>query len=127
MRTRCVNPSVAARNRRWAVLRAIVATGRARWSSTLTIMMTPGVPAGTSGKSASMPGAEMGVALRLWCATCGRGIVVERKPYVELPDCATCGPTTWTTADAPDDQKYPYVLNHNDKRFLRSIRVSGDE
>lgn len=68
----------------------------------------------------------MGIALRLWCDQCGRGIVVERKPYVELPDCDTCGPTTWRTADQPNHDKFPYAITHNDRKFLKGLRINGD-
>lgn len=64
--------------------------------------------------------------LRLWCRSCGRGIEIPRGQTIILPPCDTCGPTMWDTADAPNDQKYPYVLNHNDKRFLRALKISQE-
>src|SRR5690242_11967130 len=72
-------------------------------------------------------GSMMATFLRLWCAICGRGIAVERKPSIDLPDCLTCGPTTWRTADEPDQVRFPYMLNHNDKLFLKSIKVEPTE
>jgi uncharacterized Zn finger protein len=66
--------------------------------------------------------------LRLWCRTCGRGVELMRQQggSVILPACETCGPTTWDAADHPDDIKFPWLINLNDKRFLRAIRIDPE-
>lgn len=62
------------------------------------------------------------MAVTLYCQTCGRGETVS-GPGI-LPDCRICGPTTWRTATEP---RVDYVVTHNDRRFLKSIRVAPDE
>lgn len=64
----------------------------------------------------------------VYCQTCGRGKVVAMpvQDPERWPDCDICGPTGWFTADQPDDLKFPYLLNHNDKAFLKSIRIEAE-
>lgn len=61
------------------------------------------------------------MAVTLFCVTCGRGRTITA--IGELPDCRVCGPTTWKTATEPVKE---YELSHNDKRFLKSIKVSPE-
>lgn len=65
------------------------------------------------------------MGVRVFCETCGRGATLTM--IGKVPDCKVCGPTKWRTADQPNDNKYPYHLNTNDKRFLKSIRVEPSE
>lgn len=71
----------------------------------------------------------MGWGVKLHCEKCGRGKVIEMpiKETERWPPCDVCGDTSWRPADRPDDQRFPYRLNHNDIRFLHSIRVDPDE
>jgi hypothetical protein len=62
------------------------------------------------------------MAITLHCRACGRIVVIDRTG--ELPACEKCGPTTWTSLDAP---LTPYMLSENDRRFLRSLRIEPTE
>jgi hypothetical protein len=59
----------------------------------------------------------------LYCrhAGCGVGYGSAGEVPATCPSCG--GPSNWTTRSTP---RVPYDLNHNDRRFLRSIRVVGD-
>lgn len=67
-------------------------------------------------------------AVTVYCQACGRGAVVQMPVTdpAQWPNCDTCGPTEWFTADQPDDRLYPYMLSHNDKRLLRSLKIAQD-
>lgn len=69
----------------------------------------------------------MGVVwgVTLFCVQCGRGKVIKFPAKEQEVDCDICGMTEWKSADNPSE-RFPYHLNHNDKRFLRSIRVSAE-
>ena len=62
---------------------------------------------------------------RVYCTQCGRGATLTM--IGKLPECRVCGPTEWRAGDNPNDLKYPYLLNRNDKQFLKSIRIQGEE
>lgn len=61
------------------------------------------------------------MAVTVYCVNCGRGEVIT--VIGELPDCRVCGPTKWKTATDP---RVDYEVNHNDKRFLKSIRIDPE-
>lgn len=65
--------------------------------------------------------------ITVYCQGCGRGRDVDMPNDGAWPDCERCGPTSWFTADQPDERKYPYMLTHNDQRLLRSLKIASTE
>ena len=64
----------------------------------------------------------------LFCQTCGRGKKIK-MPVLDpkdWPTCETCGETSWRSADQPNDTQYPYALSHNDRKFLRALRIAQE-
>ncbi len=72
-------------------------------------------------------GLKMGATI-LYCVRCHSGY----GSIGEVPlRCPMCGQVTSWSTDVPimpaPEPKSPYELNVNDKRFLRSIRITSDE
>lgn len=67
----------------------------------------------------------MSLAVRsVFCKNCGRRATVDLAG--ELPSvCLGCGMTGWWRADG--EPAVPYELTLNDKRFLRSLRITPED
>jgi len=75
------------------------------------------------------------VARTLWCRDCGIGYAsLAGDVPIQCPRCEA-SPARWSTVAPaessgtiyPADPKRAYRLTDNDRRFLKSIRVSQDE
>lgn len=68
------------------------------------------------------------VHITLYCNACGRGQSVPVRDAVseELQPCRACGGVKFHSADQPNGD-HPYELNHNDVRFLKSLRISQQD
>jgi hypothetical protein len=63
--------------------------------------------------------------MTLFCRSCDSPNHFTRRWIEDDDECTTCGARgQWRTLNEP---RTPYELNHNDKAFLRSIRVQSDQ
>lgn len=62
--------------------------------------------------------------MTLWCRMCQQPTEFDRKWVEDSDACTHCGTKGhWRTLDEPN---VVYALNENDRRFLRSIKVTQD-
>ena len=62
--------------------------------------------------------------MTVWCRECDGANAMPRNWIEESDACKYCGTKgQWRTLNEP---KAEYLLNHNDRRFLRSMRIKAD-
>lgn len=67
------------------------------------------------------------VTVTVYCDGCGRGHTVRARDIESLKytRCTFCGHLGWHSADQPDG-RFPYEVNFNDRRFLRSLKIEAE-
>ena len=73
----------------------------------------------------TQPQKEMRTAIVLFCRSCDSPNTFDRNWVKDDDMCSTCGATgQWRTINEP---RKPWAISHNDRNFLRSIRISPDD
>lgn len=63
-------------------------------------------------------------ALTIFCKRCHVGYAAIGSIPAVCPACEQ--ETSWTTTWPHEDPRFPFSLTVDDRRFLRSLRITGD-